>query len=158
MRRKDREVTDIGKILEIVEKAKVLHLGLFDGEFPYVVPLHYGFEYTDGILVFYLHSAKEGHKLDLIKENPNVCIELECDVSDISGGENPCKYSSTYASVMGRGKAETVQDVQEKIKGLKLLMENQTGRGFEIDEKMTSAVEVIKVVLSGFTAKARPEN
>lgn len=155
MRRSDREVTDINNILEIVGRAKILNLGLFDGEFPYIVPMHFGYEFNDGRFVFFLHSAKEGHKLDLIKDNPNVCIEMECDVNLISGGEVPCKYGSEYASVIGRGQAELVEDEEEKIKGLKLLMENQTGRCFEIDSKMAESVAVIKVVISDLTAKAR---
>lgn len=106
MRRVDREVRDINEILKIVDKAKILHLGLFDIEYPYVVPLHYGYEYKDGILIFYMHAAKEGHKLDLIRRNRNVCIELECDVEEIPGGDIPCKYGSTFASVIGRGYAE----------------------------------------------------
>lgn len=157
MRRKDREVTAIDEILQIVDKAKVLHLGLFDGEYPYVVPLHYGYEYADGTLVFYLHSAKEGHKLNLIRENPNVCVELECDVELVSGGEVPCKYGASYASVIGRGHAETVPDEQEKIKGLSLLMLNQTGREFAFSGEMAASVEVIKVTVPEFTAKSRPK-
>ena len=47
------------------------------------------------------------------------------------------------------------EDEEEKIKGLKLLMKNQTGRCFEIDGKMAEAVAVIKVVISDLTAKAR---
>ena len=52
MRRKDREITDINEILELVAKTDVLHLGLFDGDYPYIVPLHYGYEYADGTLTF----------------------------------------------------------------------------------------------------------
>ena len=80
MRRKDREVTNIIEILQIIEKAKVLHLALFDADYPYIVPLHYGYEYKEGILIFYMHCAKEGHKLDLIRSNPNV---------DYSGSPEP---------------------------------------------------------------------
>ena len=65
MRRKDREITEINDILKIIEKAKILHLGLFDREYPYVVPLHYGFEFVNGALFFFMHSAREGYKLDL---------------------------------------------------------------------------------------------
>lgn len=155
MRRSDREVTDINSILEIVSKAKILHLGLFDESFPYIVPMHFGYEFNDGRFVFFLHSAKEGHKLDLIKDNPNVCIEMECDVNLISGGEVPCKYGSEFASVIGRGHAELVADEKEKIKALQLLMKNQTGRSFEIDTKMAESVAVIKVMISDFSAKAR---
>ncbi|MFR3342952.1 MAG: hypothetical protein ACLTS6_01860 [Anaerobutyricum sp.] len=39
MRRKDREVTNIIEILQIIEKAKVLHLALFDADYTYIVPL-----------------------------------------------------------------------------------------------------------------------
>ena len=45
--------------------------------------------------------------------------------------------------------------MQEKIRGLSLLMKNQTGREFNINEEMASTVEVIKVVISEFTAKSR---
>ncbi len=110
MRRKDRELTDVDENIRIVEKAKILHLGLFDSDYPYVLPLHYGYEYADGIIVLYLHSAKEGHKLDLIRTNPNVCVEMECDVHLISGGEAPCKYGAAYASVIGHGRAEVIND------------------------------------------------
>ena len=37
MRRCDREVTDLAEIQAIIEKSMILHLGLFDEEFPYVV-------------------------------------------------------------------------------------------------------------------------
>ena len=158
MRRKDRQITDVNSILMIVSKAKILHLGLFDDGYPYIVPLHYGYEYSDGCLVFFLHCAKEGHKLDLIKENPNVCIELECDIELISGDDIPCKYGSTYSSVIGQGRAELVSDEKEKVRGLELLMKNQTGQDFEIDGNMASAVEVIKIVVPHFSAKARQMN
>ena len=154
MRRKDREITDINEILELVAKTDVLHLGLFDGDYPYIVPLHYGYEYADGTLTFYMHGAKEGHKLDLINANPNVCVELENDV-ELIPGDVACAYGSSYYSIMGRGTASIVTDEEEKIKGLKLLMENQTGRAFDIDARMAAAVAVIKVELDSFTAKAR---
>ena len=52
-----------------------------------------------------MHCAKEGHKLDLIRSNPNVCIEVESDVELISGGDVACKYGASFASVIGRGRA-----------------------------------------------------
>ncbi|MCR4746222.1 MAG: pyridoxamine 5'-phosphate oxidase family protein [Lachnospiraceae bacterium] len=157
MRRKDREITDINKILKIAADCKILHMALFDGEYPYIVPLHYGYSYeeVENTFTFYMHGAKEGHKLDLIKQNPNVCIEMETDVEPVSGGDIPCNYGSEYASIIGRGTAELVDDVNEKINGLNLLMLNQTGRQFEMNEKMAAAVAVIKVTIKDFSAKAR---
>ena len=155
MRRKDREVTNLTEILKIVDEAKILHLGMMEQEYPYVVPMHFGYEYVENKLVFYLHCAKEGHKLDVLKENPHVCVELETGVKLVSGGEVPCQYGAAFASVIGRGKAELLEDEQEKIHGLKLLMENQTQRAFEMNEAMAATVAVIKVTVDEFTAKRR---
>lgn len=154
MRREDRQVKEINEIKDIIDHTMILHLGLFDGTYPYIVPLHYGYVYEDRF-VFYMHCANEGHKLDLIQENPHVCIELENDMEIVSGGDVPCKYGATFASVIGRGKAEIVEDVDEKIKGLKCLMKHQTGRDFELNEQMANAVTVIKVTVEELTAKAR---
>ena len=155
MRRKDREITDMQQILSIVDRCKILRLGLFDMDYPYVVPLHYGYEYSENRLVFYMHSAKEGHKLELIADNPRVCVELDGDAELISGGEVPCMYGSSFASVIGRGVAEIVTDEKEKIKGLSLLMKHQKGRDFAITAEMAYTVAVIRVTLNKFTAKAR---
>ena len=155
MRRKDREVTEIQEILHIVDEAKILHLGLMDEGYPYIVPMHYGYEFEDGTFVFYLHSAKEGHKLDLIQKDAHVCVELETNVELVSGGEVPCMYGAAFASVIGKGTAGLVEEESEKIKALELLMKNQTGRAFEITGKMAESVEVIRVMVKEFTAKRR---
>ena len=70
MRRKDREITDICAILELVSECKVCRLAMTDGGVPYIVPLNYGYEYADGALTFYFHSAKEGRKLEILKRTP----------------------------------------------------------------------------------------
>lgn len=156
MRRKDREVTDIRQIESIIEKAKVVHIGMIDDGVPYVVPMQYGYVFTDRVLTLYLHSAQEGRKIDCIKKNPNVFIELETDITLISGGDIPCKYSSAYASVMGDGTAEIIEDPKEKVFGLELIMKTQTGKAFTVSERMAAAVSVIKISVPRVTAKSRP--
>lgn len=155
MRRTDRAVNDEQQIIKIIDNAKILHLGMINGAHPYIVPLHYGYDYKNGKLTFYMHGAKEGQKYDIIKNNPNVFVELETDTELISGGDIPCRYGSAYASVMGEGKAIIVKDIGEKKYGLELLMKNQTGKTFTVTEEMTDNVNVIKVVVSTFTAKAK---
>ena len=39
MRRTDRAVTDDEKIQAIIEKAKIVHIGMIDDNRPYVVPM-----------------------------------------------------------------------------------------------------------------------
>lgn len=45
MRRKDREITDIGEIERIISQSEILHLAMLDGDYPYLVPLHFGYEH-----------------------------------------------------------------------------------------------------------------
>ncbi len=155
MRRKDRQITDETAIRAILDKAQVLHLAMIDGDRPYVVPLHYGYSLIDGRLTLYLHSAKEGRKLDVLQKNGRVAFVLETDVSSISGGEIPCKYGAAYASVMGEGRATILTDPVEKTDALTMLMKTQTGRNFYITEAMTDTVAVLRIDVEAFTAKAR---
>lgn len=155
MRRKDREITNQKDMIQIIENAQILRLALFDDDYPYIVPMHYGYTLDNSKIIFYMHSAKEGHKLDLISKNPNVCLEVESDMEIVSGGDVPCKYGATFSSIIVRGKAEIVEDTEEKIQGLKLLMVHQVNKDFEINEQMANMVCAIKVTVEQITAKAR---
>ena len=155
MTRREREVTDINEIIRILDKAKVLHLGLVDGDEAYVVPMNYGYTMDNGRLTVYLHGARRGRKLDLIRANPKVFFEMDCDITPFEG-EIACKYGITYSSIMGKGIAEIVEDVEEKKKALSVLMKTQTGKDFEFEEKMVSVVSVIRIDVSQYTAKHRP--
>ena len=84
-------------------------------------------------------------------------MELKCEVSPIPGGDIPCRYGASFASVIGRGTAEIVGDKAEKIRGLALLMKHQTGRDFEITDQMAASVAIIKIVVPDVTAKRRPK-
>ena len=155
MRRKDREITNEADIRAILGKAQILHLAMIDGDRPYVVPLHYGYTLENGVLTLYLHSAKEGRKLDVLRQNNRVAFVLETDVSMVSGGDVPCKYGATYASLMGEGRATILTDPAEKTDALTMLMKTQTGRNFYITEAMTDTVAVLRIDVEAFTAKAR---
>lgn len=157
MTRRERQVTDMGEIINILDKSKVLHLGLVDGDEPYVVPMNYGYEFVDDTLIIYLHGARRGRKLDLIRKNSKVFYELDCDIVPFEG-EVACKYGITYSSVMGRGEAFLVEDVEEKKHALSVLMKTQTGKDFTFDDKLVSVVSIIKIVTKEYTAKQRKQS
>lgn len=152
MRRQECKVTDKEMILDILNRSKIVHLGLVDGDEPYVVPMNYGYVMDDN-LTLYLHSANKGYKLEVLRKNPKVCFEMECDVAE-SPGNVACQYSTFFKSLIGRGRAEILEDSQEKIKALSVFMKTQTGKDFEFNEKMVSAVSVIKITVDEYTAKA----
>ena len=155
MTRREREVTDINEIIKILDESKVLHLGMVDGDEPYVVPMNYGYTLENGKLTIWLHGAKRGRKLDVIRANPKVFFEMECGITPFEG-EVACKYGITYASVMGRGIAEIVEDIEIKKSALSFLMKTQTGKDFEFEDKMAAVVSIIRIDVSEFTAKHRP--
>lgn len=155
MTRRERQITDINEITKILDKSKVLHLGMVDGDEPYVVPMNYGYTLENGKLTIYLHGAKRGRKIDVIRANSKVFVEMECDIEPFEG-EVACKYGITYASVMGKGIAVLVDDVEEKKAALSLLMKTQTGKDFAFEDKMTTFVSIIRIDVEEFTAKHRP--
>ena len=155
MTKRERQVTDLGEIARILEAGKVLHLGLAVDNEPYVVPMNYGHTFEDGKLTLYLHSALRGKKLDMIRANPRVFFEIDCDRMPFDG-KLPCQYGMVYSSLMGRGTATLVEDVEEKIRAMVHLMKTQTGKDFTFDEKLVSIVAVIRIDVEEYTAKHRP--
>ena len=155
MTRREREVTDMNEIIRILDTAKVVHVGMcLDGE-PYVVPMNYGYTMENGVLTLYLHGAKTGKKIDMMRANPRVHFEMDCEIVPFEG-DIACRYGISYSSVMGRGCAEIIEDEREKCEALSFLMKTQTGKDFTFDARMASVVSVIKITASEFTAKHRP--
>ena len=154
--KREREVTDINEIKEILDKSMIVHVGMVDDGEAYVVPMNYGYTLEDGELCIYLHGATIGRKIDIIKKNPKVFFEMECDVTPFEG-KIACQYGTTYASVMGKGTAVVLDNVNDKIDGLTKFMKTQTGKDFTFDERMVSIVSVIKITSKEFTAKKRPK-
>ena len=155
MTKRERQITDEAKIQEILDAAKVLRLGLAVDNEPYVVPMNYGCARKEGKLVLYLHSAVQGKKLDMIRANPHVFFEMDCDRMPFEG-KVACQYGMVYSSLMGRGTAHIVEDVEEKTKAMSILMKTQTGKDFEFTDRLVSIVSVIRVDVTEYTAKHRP--
>ena len=155
MTKRELQITDEAQIREILDTAKVLHLGLCVDNEPYVVPMNYGYTMEDGKLVVYLHSSVQGKKLDMIRANPKVFIEMDCDWQPFEG-EKPCQYGLAYSSLMGRGTARIIEDVEEKMEAMRLLMKTQTRKDFTFNERLVSIVAVIRLDVTEFTAKHRP--
>lgn len=153
--RRELEITEQSQIIEILDKCKVLHLAMVDGDEPYVIAMNYGYTMEEGKLTIYMHGATSGRKLDILRVNPKVCLEMDCDIIPFDG-KVPCQYGVAYSSVIGTGKAEIIEDVEGKKEALSILMKTQTGKDFEFTDKLVSIVSIIKVEVAEYTAKCRP--
>ena len=155
MTKRERQVTDPQQIREILDTAQVVHLGLCVDNEPYVVPMNYGYTMEAGKLTLYLHSAVRGKKLDMIRTNPKVFFEMDCDRKPFEGNL-PCQYGLSYSSLMGQGTASIVEDVEEKKKAMSILMKTQTDKDFSFEDRLVSIVTVIRIDAAEYTAKHRP--
>ena len=48
MRRKDREITDFTKMLDIMRQCDVCRLAIHDTPYPYLIPMNFGMDVQDG--------------------------------------------------------------------------------------------------------------
>jgi hypothetical protein len=152
MRCREKEITDRKEMEAFLRDAPVCRIGLCDGNRPYMVPV--SFVYERGAI--FIHSAPEGEKIRILKENPRVCVEVDEAGAAIPAAE-PCRWSLTYRSVIAEGMAEWVFEKEEKILALSLLMEKYSGRpAREFPLEQLDRVVVIRIPLVNMTGKVSP--
>lgn len=153
MRRKDREVIDNTKINEIIRKSKVCRVGFADNGEVYIVPLNFGFVDHSGKRTFYFHSAKEGRKVDLVKQNPKVGFELDTGY-ELWEAENACDFSAGFQSIIGTGTISIVDDYEDKKTALIAIMATITGKDtWKFNNRMTDAVDVFRLDVETISCK-----
>jgi len=152
MRRSDREVTDFSEIVDILRRADTVRLGLRDEPYPYIVPLSFGFEASDGKLALYFHGATAGLKHELIARDPHVCVETDIfhRYTELSEGD----VTTEYESVIGFGTAERVYG-DEAAKGCDLLCAHCGYGGYAYDHTALEFTAVYRVTLDSVTGKRR---
>lgn len=155
MLRKDREVTQIDEIENIIRKCKTCHLAMMDDGQPYLVPLSFGYEIIGTNLTLYFHSAKKGKKLDILHKNSRVCFEMACEGTPVHA-EIPCNSGYYFSSIIGYGNVEFIEDVNQKCRALSLLMKQQADRDVIFNEAQANTVCVYKISTSEFTGKKKP--
>jgi len=149
MRRIDKEMKD--GIEEVLRRAKICRIAMCDEGVPYCVPVI--FCYSDGFI--YVHSARKGRKIDILKRNNIVCFETEVDISLIRVG-SPCEWTLAYKSVIGVGKASFVEDREEKRKALNCIIKRYSDEDHEIPDEELDKVEVIRIEIEEMSGKKSP--
>ena len=148
MRRKEKEITDLKEIEKILQESTVCRLAMVDEDKPYMVPLNFG--YRDGYLFF--HSAKEGRKIDVIQKNPNVCFEVD-QLIKFKKAKTACDWGVEYNSVIGSGRAQLLDKLDEKIAALNVIMSHYSDRVFDYPDEALEKTLVFKVKIDRMTGK-----
>ncbi len=86
------------QIENILQSQSLCHISCTDGRMPYVVPVTFAY---DGNYIYF--QSREGKKMNIIRKNPNVCIQVEVMTS-----------MSNWQSVVAIGKAEELKEKPAK--------------------------------------------
>ena len=150
MRRGEKEIEDREEIEEIVRRALVCRLGKVDEGRPYVVPLSFGS--AEGYL--YLHSASAGRKIEVLRRSPEICFEMDVDC-EVARAEQACQWGMRFRSVIGFGRAEFLEDAEEKRKGLEVIMGHyaESGEIFSFADREVERTVVIRVKVESMSGK-----
>ena len=148
MRRNDKEVNDPKIINEILTQSLICRIALFDEEYPYIVPMNYG--YKENIL--YFHCAIKGKKIDLINKNNKVGFEIE-NFHKLIKKEKSCDWTTKYRSIMGTGTIKIITDLEEKRKGLDILMKQHGREENTYQDQAIKKVIILKLHINNLSAK-----
>ncbi|MBC7234865.1 MAG: pyridoxamine 5'-phosphate oxidase family protein [Chloroflexi bacterium] len=125
----EREITDPAILEEILRHGRWTTLALClpqapgseaagtDGPWPYVLTLSYGYAPEERAL--YFHTARQGLKLDILRQNPQVCGTVVEERGYLQG-----RCAQPYRSVVYRGRMEILESLEEKRHGIEVLLQH----------------------------------
>lgn len=155
MRRKDREVTNIDEIAEIMERCDVCRIAINDEVYPYILPVNFGVERDGDKFIIYIHGSKHGTKHELIKKNNKVSFEMDCSHKLIQpNGDESCTASMAYESVIGQGEMHLVPD-DEKERVLAIILNHYQIEAKKFNPIHLANTAVYSIKCSSYTAKRR---
>ena len=140
-----QDITGMEELESIIKSCDICRVGMVDGSRPYVLAFNFGYEDQ----TIWLHAAKEGRKIDVLKRNNHVCVEFDTDHKLFARHEKvACSWRWAYRSVLVHGRAIFVDDYDEKIKGLNIFMKNYSDREFKYSKPAVDNIRIIKIPVS----------
>ena len=151
MRKAEREVKDFKLVEALLQRAEYVHLAMWDGASPYVVPVSFG--YKDRAL--YFHSSFDGKKAECLRACDQVSFDAVVEY-ELSRQLKACGFTSHYKSVVGRGRISIVEDLHEKVRALDIIMAHYDAPQGKYEETILARTCVVRVDVEELTGKANP--
>lgn len=134
MRRLDRQIDD-NEISDILEKGRYAVIAMCSEGEPYIVTLSYGYDTKQKVL--YMHTGTIGQKIDILKRNPNVCATV---IDDLGYIMDECGHQ--YRSVVMEGKITFVDQLEEKIRGMEVILNHLEENPSIVRERSLKSPEI----------------
>jgi nitroimidazol reductase NimA-like FMN-containing flavoprotein (pyridoxamine 5'-phosphate oxidase superfamily) len=158
IRRKDRQVEDVTWIEEFLEKAAFAAIATsLDGQ-PFIN--HNLFAYDSGTHSIFFHSADSGQLIKNIRANPQVCLSC-AEIGRLLPASRAREFSVEYRSVVVFGTAEELVTIEERRRGLDMLMKKYApmhapGIDYpEIDEEEMRSTAVYRLCIQSWSGKCK---
>ena len=149
MRRFKQQISDAEcREVLLTQKRGVLSL-IGENGYPYGIPMDHWYCEEDGCL--YFHGAKEGHKIDALKECDKVCYTTYDE-----GFRKPGEWALNIRSVIVFGRMELVTDEEKARKICTLLVKKFTDDEAYLEKELKNAfprVQCLKLVPEHMTGK-----
>jgi len=114
VRRKEREITDLTEMHQVLKATKYVTVALSKENEPYLVALSHGYDEKRNCL--YFHCAPEGKKLIYAQSNNRVWGQAVLDF----GVTDECDYA--YTCVHFSGKFSLISELNEKWHAIQVLI------------------------------------
>ena len=116
--RRNKQVLSVADTVAVLERCTNGILACHGDEgYPYAVPV--SFVFSEGKI--YFHSAKSGHKVDAILQNPKVSFAVVDEDTIVSA-----EYTSYFRSAIAYGQARIVEG-EERLAAFAALVEKYSG-------------------------------
>lgn len=154
MIRKER-LRDAAFSWDVLEKAPYAVLAMTDGDGqPYCIPVSPVADRKQGVI--YMHCAKVGKKLDVLRQNPRACLTAVSQARSL-----PREFEMSFASAVFTGRIEEVEDRQAKMEALRLLSQHYDPTGMDrfasVAERLVDGTCVLKIIPEEITGKEAPD-
>jgi nitroimidazol reductase NimA-like FMN-containing flavoprotein (pyridoxamine 5'-phosphate oxidase superfamily) len=143
---KKYEIQSKQKIIDFLNSQPAGRVASIDKDgYPQVIPMN--FVYHDNAI--YMHSHPFGEKLDNIRRNPNVGFEADQHICFLPSyyfhPTDASQADTLYISVVIKGRAELITELEEKARALNALMKKyqKEGRYEALDTGMPVVQEVV---------------
>ncbi|MGI0024957.1 MAG: pyridoxamine 5'-phosphate oxidase family protein [Nitrososphaera sp.] len=148
---KKYEIKSKKKIIDFLNSQPAGRIASIDKNgYPQVIPMN--FVYSGDAI--YMHSHPFGEKLDNIRRKPDVGFEVDQHICFLPSyyfhPTDASQADTLYISVVIKGKAQIVEDNEEKARALNALMEKyqKEGRYEKLDAGMSTVHEVAIIKVS----------
>ena len=133
-------------LIKIINECDMCNIAMASDNDPYVIPMN--FAYDRGAI--YLHSDPSGKKMQILKNNNNVCVSFSTGHEIVYvNHEVACSWGMKFKSVVAHGHVEFIDDLDEKVRVLNLIMKKYANgkNDFKYSEPALRNVTIFRVVI-----------